>query len=104
VIFGREADPDSEQIDHLFAAVFRVPDEPLSDGIDDEIQQFQRDPADQDGAVIGLFDDIACAVTVLNRQPDGTGSVQRSRAGAGPPLADTERLQAELGDKSPGQR
>ena len=44
--------PERQQIDHLFVAMLGVGDETARQGIDHEIEPFQRDLANQDRTVI----------------------------------------------------
>ncbi len=55
-------------IDHELASVVRVADELLPLGIDDKVEQLQRDEADQDRAVVGDLGNTHFAVTILDRQ------------------------------------
>src|SRR4051794_37974073 len=87
----------SIQLDDVFAAVCGVADEPLADGVDDEVQVFQGKLADQDGAILGEFDDGLQAVTTLDRQADGLvdlhGHGPRARpSGSGPDGSESQLL------------
>jgi hypothetical protein len=65
----------SENIDHVFAVVLWVADEALSDGIDDEIEAFERDLADEDGAIIGDFGNFADRILILRGPAQGIQSL-----------------------------
>src|SRR5579884_4089832 len=48
-----------EQVDHIFAAVFRIADQTLVDGIDNPVHIFQWNEPNQHRAVVREFQDIA---------------------------------------------
>ena len=74
----------SVQLDHLFATVFRIADQALPQGVDDEIQVLQRNLADQHGAVIGHFRDTYPAFAALDRESHRTEHVHLTDTVGGP--------------------
>ena len=67
-----------KHVDHVLAAVGRIADEPLSDRVDDIVQEFQGDLADQDRTFFGKLRDVDPAITPLDDQLDGTEDVKLS--------------------------
>ena len=57
----------SKQVDHLFAAVVWIADQPLADRIDDEVEAFQRDLPDQHRAIVRDLGHVDAAIAALNR-------------------------------------
>ena len=51
----------------MLAAVLGVADQPLMDRIDDEIEAFERNLADEHGTIIGNFGDVARKISALYR-------------------------------------
>jgi hypothetical protein len=90
LLYRREAvlySSSSLQFDDVFAAVCGITDKTLADGIDHEIEQFQRYLTDQYGAIVRQFGDVAWAVPSLNRQANGAVNLNRCRACTGPRLS-----------------
>ena len=56
----------SIHFEHLFSAVRRVADQAVVGWIDDEIQELQRNLADEYGRVVREFDDINLAFPTLD--------------------------------------
>jgi hypothetical protein len=88
----------------MFPTVGRVADESLTDRIDDEIECFERDLADQHGAFVGQFRDFDETIAALHRELDGPIHPELRDAAAGDGLARAEPFQAELLDVAPRQR
>ena len=69
-----------ENFDHLFAAMFGIADQPLANAIDDEVQDFEWDLTDQNGAIVGYVGDLDCTIAPLNVEPDRLVNIGVSRA------------------------
>ena len=61
--------PESENIHHMFAPMFRIADQALTLHIDDEILGFQGDLPNQDREVVGDLADVESAFAPLDCQP-----------------------------------
>ena len=58
------------QLDHMFAAVSRIPDQLPTARIDHEVHQFERDLSDPHRTRIIYLNDIADTVSLQDRQPN----------------------------------
>src|SRR5206468_110514 len=89
----------SVQFEHVLAAVGGVADEALADRVDDEIEQFQRDLPDEDGAIVRKFRHIDGAVALLNRQTNRAINLEGHNPGARAGRFRAGRTKAELLDQ-----
>ena len=67
-LFDRDG-PRSKRVHAPLAAVVGIADQPLSLGVDDPVESFERDLADQDRVFIADLPDIKRTITPLDRQP-----------------------------------
>ncbi len=67
-------------VEHPLPAVIGVANQPLALGVDHEIEQLQRDHADQDRAIIGKLGNLDDAIAFLNCQPRRPINAERDRA------------------------
>ena len=94
----------SEHVDHLLAAVIGVADEALADRIDDEIQSFQRNLADENGTFVGYLGRLDDAVASLDGQANRPLDAEGEDAGRGPCSPSAAARQPQLRDQTPGNR
>ena len=70
----------------MFAAVLRIADQAVADWIDDKIEQFERNLADQNGNVIGDFQHVESTVPALNCQTNRAVDLNSYRSAGGSDL------------------
>ena len=95
----RTSHPASIQFEHLLAAVGGVADQSLALEIDDEIEQFQGNLADETGQSSGKLGDIGRAISSLEPSAE---RCHKHLDGAGPRLVIAVREPNRAGDPIAG--
>jgi hypothetical protein len=94
----------SKEIDHVFAAVLGIADQFATDGIHDEIEHFERNLADESGAVVGDIGDVNCAVATLDGKSHRLVDAAVGDTGRGTNATSADFGQAEFFNPTFGKR
>jgi hypothetical protein len=71
---------DSEDLNHLLAAMLGIADQPLAARVYDQVEQLERHLADQHGTVVGDFRDLDDALPILHGQSHWPANAERRRS------------------------